>query len=350
MHAKIQHMNDTLDQTFTPYNQPTTPSVLQIAMRPHLALIGAGSYGDYAKRLLNEAEIEVTTLPGRETYEALLNNTFRFEDHPADFVYIATPNFTHYAIVRAALEAKKHVLCEKPLALEPEQVEELYQIAAIHGCYLGVGFVLPHHPFYKKIKELQEVWGPITHIEVHNHATEAKLEPTWYWQEELSGGWFLVAEVHWFQLFAWLTREHDVTVLAGEHKTEGHTDTTWAKLFQGGTECRLSVKHKLNMDYSTAWAKVEISYARGQHAVIDNWVPHTLSLSEEIASDFPDYIVQDGTIYTDTRPRDDRYAAMIRTNINSLLNKESTISPESILFAHAIARKAQTEADRKIKE
>lgn len=46
-----------------------------------------------------------------------------------DAVYIASPNETHYRYAKEALEADKHVLCEKPLAFTKRESEELYQMA-----------------------------------------------------------------------------------------------------------------------------------------------------------------------------------------------------------------------------
>lgn len=46
-----------------------------------------------------------------------------------DAVYIATPHLTHYEFAKKALDKGIHVLCEKPIALERKQAEELYEIA-----------------------------------------------------------------------------------------------------------------------------------------------------------------------------------------------------------------------------
>ena len=54
-------------------------------------------------------------------YEAFLQEV--------DAVYIASPNETHYQYAKAALEADKHVLCEKPLAFTKKESEELYSLA-----------------------------------------------------------------------------------------------------------------------------------------------------------------------------------------------------------------------------
>lgn len=50
-----------------------------------------------------------------------------------DAVYIASPHETHYEYVKMALERDKHVLCEKPLAFQKSQAEELFALAAQHG-------------------------------------------------------------------------------------------------------------------------------------------------------------------------------------------------------------------------
>ena len=47
----------------------------------------------------------------------------------ADAVILATPNFTHHPITVAAARARKHVMCEKPLGLDAQQVREMYHAA-----------------------------------------------------------------------------------------------------------------------------------------------------------------------------------------------------------------------------
>lgn len=51
-------------------------------------------------------------------------------------VYIASPHLTHYEYVKKALDNKKHVLCEKPMALRAEQIQELYKKAEENECVL----------------------------------------------------------------------------------------------------------------------------------------------------------------------------------------------------------------------
>ncbi len=316
-------------------------------MLKHLVLIGSGNYGEFAKQVVDDFDVAFSTLSGRETYEAIQKGKFDFTNQPATHVYIATPNFTHFALVKAALQAKKHVLCEKPLALSAEEVDELYALAQKNDCYLGVGFVLPHHPFYIWLKAAQKEFGPITRMEVHNHATEGDLDPEWYWDKKLSGGWFMVAEIHWYQLYYWWTEDFtSKKVAAGEHQTKDRTDSTWSMLFRGLHDAALTVYHNLNATHQTYWTKVEIQFANGTQAVIDDWVPQSLRISEPIQPNFPDYITGKDCEFSDSRSRDERYQSFIRHNIESLLASRGE-DPKSIIEAHKTALLAQQNADKK---
>ena len=48
-------------------------------------------------------------------------------------IHVCTPNFLHYSQAKAALEAGKHVVCEKPLAKDLHEAEELVKLAAKSG-------------------------------------------------------------------------------------------------------------------------------------------------------------------------------------------------------------------------
>lgn len=72
----------------------------------------------------------------------------------AEAVVIATPARTHFPLVRSAMEAGKHVLCEKPLCTESAQVDELAALAERNSLILMVGHVFLFNPGIVKLKEL----------------------------------------------------------------------------------------------------------------------------------------------------------------------------------------------------
>jgi predicted dehydrogenase len=293
-------------------------------MMTQIELIGSGGYGTYVQHALAGGDFDVHVYDGK---------TVQIEDLKGDHVIIATPNHTHYDLVAHTLNADKHVLCEKPLALEAYQVEALITTATAKDCYLGIGFVLHRHPYYQWIRENAQEWGGIREMRVYNHATEGTLQPEWYWNPALSGGWFMVSEIHWYHLFAWLTEANDLTITsAREEQKNGRTFATWstAESIEGP---KLEVEHYLNMSHDTAWCKVELFFNNGTHIVIDDWVPRSLCAS-------------DGTKKVEDRERDAIYQSLIRANVEYLVAHRLE-DPAPIYLSHRAALAAQRLADKK---
>ncbi len=82
------------------------------------------------------------------SYEALL------EDPDVDAVYNPLPNSLHVPWSVRALEAGKHVLCEKPMSRHPDQVEAAFAAARQQSRHLEEAFMWRHHPQTHKLREL----------------------------------------------------------------------------------------------------------------------------------------------------------------------------------------------------
>ena len=75
------------------------------------------------------------------------------EDKEIQAVYIPLPNDIHLKWVKAALKAGKHVLCEKPLALNAEEVKEMQRTAEECGVYLMEAYAYLHSPYVMSLKK-----------------------------------------------------------------------------------------------------------------------------------------------------------------------------------------------------
>jgi len=74
-------------------------------------------------------------------------------DPDVDVVHICTPNHLHLPLAEAALAAGKHVICEKPLALDAAGARRLVDAAADAGLLAGVPFVYRYYPTVREARE-----------------------------------------------------------------------------------------------------------------------------------------------------------------------------------------------------
>jgi predicted dehydrogenase len=70
-----------------------------------------------------------------------------------DAVYIPLPTASHFEWCRKALLAGKHVLCEKPIAMNAAQVRELIALRDATGLVCGEAFMVAHHPQWAFVRE-----------------------------------------------------------------------------------------------------------------------------------------------------------------------------------------------------
>lgn len=76
------------------------------------------------------------------------------QDPEVDVVYIATPHTTHAELSKLCLEHDKHVLCEKPFAMNEREAQEVYDLAAEKGKFILEALWTRFLPTYKKVRSL----------------------------------------------------------------------------------------------------------------------------------------------------------------------------------------------------
>ena len=133
--------------------------------RVRVAVVGVGYWGKNLVRNFHELgalEALCDTDPTAQAANKTRYEGVRFEsDYPSllrdpslNAVVLATPAVTHYELAKAALQAGKDVLVEKPLAIDVKHGEELVRLGETKGRILMVGHILRYHPAILKLKEL----------------------------------------------------------------------------------------------------------------------------------------------------------------------------------------------------
>src|SRR5713226_1286207 len=145
--------------------------------RVRVAVVGGGYWGKNLVRNFHELGALEALCDADPPAEATCRSRYegvKFEpdytkllsDPSVDAVALATPAVTHYEMAKAALEAGKDVLVEKPLAIDVKHGEELVKLAEAKGRILMVGHILRYHPAILKLKQLVKdgVLGKINYL------------------------------------------------------------------------------------------------------------------------------------------------------------------------------------------
>jgi predicted dehydrogenase len=130
-----------------------------------VGLAGLGYWGPNLARNFDELaelrwlcdldpELQATFAPRYPRAQVTADFDDLVNDDRLDAVVIATPAVTHYELAKQALEAGKHVLVEKPPALNGSEAEELVAIAESQGRVLMPGHLLLYHPAVRTMKAL----------------------------------------------------------------------------------------------------------------------------------------------------------------------------------------------------
>jgi predicted dehydrogenase len=142
-----------------------------------------------------------------ESYEELIT----LED--VDLVVVAAPPHLHYPVTMAALEAGKHVICEKPMAMDAEQAEAMTNHAANCPNQLAIiDHELRFNPTWRRLKELVDsgFLGELRHVNItiasgFRHSAQ---RPWNWWSQESAGGGLLGAlGSHAIDMLRWIFGE-----------------------------------------------------------------------------------------------------------------------------------------------
>ena len=128
-----------------------------------------------------------------------------FEDPDVDIIYISTPHNTHINYLRKALAAGKHVLCEKSITLNSEELEEAIQLAEENHVKLAEAMTIFHMPIYRKLSEIVESGklGPLKVIQMNFGSYKEYDMTNRFFNRNLAGGALLDIGVYALSFVRW---------------------------------------------------------------------------------------------------------------------------------------------------
>lgn len=144
---------------------------------------------------VNRSRFEAAEAFAREFGACKWHRNWRdlISDEEVEAVYIATPVHLHAEQAIAATEAGKHVLCEKPMAMNVKECERMIDAARAHRVKLGVAYYRHFYPIIARIKNILaagEIGQPtIAQANAFEWFNPGREHPRrWLLEEELSGG------------------------------------------------------------------------------------------------------------------------------------------------------------------
>jgi predicted dehydrogenase len=188
-----------------------------------VAIIGAGNIGRVRARVIQQssgcklrivADVDksraielahsVNAQPANNWQEAITSPQ-------VDAVVVCTPTKFHVEAVKAALNAGKHVLCEKPLARNYREAQGLGELAANHGLIFKTGFNYRYMAHVRKAKEILDsgALGDLYFLRCrYGHGGRPGYEKAWCTDLDLSGGGVLLEQgIHILDLTRYLLGE-----------------------------------------------------------------------------------------------------------------------------------------------
>ena len=150
-----------------------------------------------------EAACRNAELPGHSDFAALL------DDPAVDAVVIATPPAPRFALAKQALEAGKHVMLEKPVALCAEDAEELQRLALSKNLTVAVDFEYRAVPLFQQLDALIKsgVLGELYLVKLDwlmGSRADGSRPWNWYSQRSEGGGVLGALGTHAFDTLHWL--------------------------------------------------------------------------------------------------------------------------------------------------
>jgi predicted dehydrogenase len=194
------------------------PGAKLVAIADRDARRATGDFSGAWGNIAGAAEtLDMTGVTGATDFMRLIHNP------DVDVVDICVPTPAHEPLVIAALQAGKHVLCEKPLALDSASAERMADVAATSKGLFMPAMCMRFWPQWVWLKEAvdEKRYGRVTGATFRRVAS---MPPGWFSNGAMSGGALLDLHVHDTDFVFHLFGAPDAVFSRGYTKTSGRTD------------------------------------------------------------------------------------------------------------------------------
>ncbi|MBT6112056.1 MAG: Gfo/Idh/MocA family oxidoreductase [Candidatus Marinimicrobia bacterium] len=186
----------------------------------NIGIIGFGKMGQiraHSVELSGKAKVkfiyEENTLPNGISYTIAENANEVIKDPDIDAIFICTPNYLNKPLTIQALEAGKHVFCEKPPAFNSNEVEEIIVAEKKSGKKLMYGFNHRHHESIRHMKKMidSNEYGKLLWMRGrYGKSVDKTFFDTWRAKKDLAGGGIMLDQgIHMLDLFIMFGGEYD---------------------------------------------------------------------------------------------------------------------------------------------
>ena len=233
-------------------------SVNQENKKLGIALVGLGYYAEILADALQETKHAylagiVTGTPGKEPiwqkkYGVKKENTYNYENYDElsknkeiDIIYVVLPNSMHKEYTIRAAQAGKHVICEKPMALNAQECREMIAACNKAGVKLSIGYRMHFEPTTQEIMRIarEKEYGEIRYVNA-SAGFRGNFNPDhWKVLKKYGGGAMMDMGVYSLQATRYATGEEPISVSAQDlsrrtEKYEAEETVTFQVQFPSG--------------------------------------------------------------------------------------------------------------------
>ncbi|HYV04865.1 MAG TPA: Gfo/Idh/MocA family oxidoreductase [Blastocatellia bacterium] len=217
--------------------------------RIKVGIIGAGYIGGVHASLLarderviisavHDIDIERADKIARSTGALVAKDAAQLMDR-VDAVYVATPNTMHTALAIAAIDAGKHVFCEKPMATTLSDAKAILGRAQAGTRVFQVGHNRRFAPVYTTLREkLGETNPHSSHVKMNRGEL---INPAWVAHPEITGGFLYETTIHMFDMLRFLFGEvKHLDAVGSSHEYPETDDFSVLLTFESGVHATLA--------------------------------------------------------------------------------------------------------------